>query len=198
MDQCLAECGRKIRACTSLSYTATGYDNSANLSGPGNGAMAYSGNGPGVSTATRSFTTSSGVVWFSALISIDETWDRAILWIDSVGGSFGDDFVGVLDGNIQMRYNATNLTTAGAPTTGTHLLLAKAEIDVSGSNDRLTSGSIPTSRAARPDWGQRPIPTPRPTRSAPRSTGSACCWSIVTLMEAFIPLTRTTRWRTAS
>jgi arylsulfatase A-like enzyme len=100
--------------------------------------MAYSGNGPGVSTATRSFTTSSGVVWLSALISIDETWDRAILWIDSVGGSSGDDFVGVLDGNIQMRYNNTNLTTAGAPTIGTHLLLAKAELNVSGSNDRLS------------------------------------------------------------
>ena len=44
----------------------------------------------------------------------------------------------MLDGAIQMRYNNTNFTTAGAPAVGKHLLLAKVEIDVSGTNDRLS------------------------------------------------------------
>jgi hypothetical protein len=124
-----------------ISTSIAGYDNSANLSGSTNGAMAYSGNLPSVSSATRSFSTSSTTVWFSALISIDEIWDRAVLWIDATqtsAGDTGNDFIGVLDGAIQMRYNNTNVTSAGAPTVGTHLLLAKAEIDVSGTNDRLS------------------------------------------------------------
>ncbi len=125
---------------TSLSYTVTGYDNSENLSGASDGALAYAGNlpVPSGSTIVREFTTSATTLWFSALISIDEVADRAILWIDSSGTAAGNDFVGVLDGNIQMRYNGNNLTTAGAPAVGTHLLLAKAELNVSGSNDRLS------------------------------------------------------------
>ena len=110
----------KYLPAKSISYAATGYNNAANFSGIGVGAMAYAGNPPlsGGSTATRSFTTSSTTVWFSALISIDETWDRAVLWIDSIDGGpgLGNDFIGVLDGNIQMRYNGANFTTAGAPT----------------------------------------------------------------------------------
>ena len=121
---------------TSLSYSATGYDNSANLGGTGDGAMAYAGNlpSPSGSIATRGFTALAGTAWFSALISIDEAADRSTLWI----GTDGTDFVGVLDGVIQMRYNGTNLTSAGAATTGTHLVLAKVEINASGSNDRLS------------------------------------------------------------
>ena len=127
----------------SLSVSIPGYDNSGNLSGPGDGAFAYAGNlpNPSVSTATRAFSTTATTVWFSALISIDEVWDRAILWIDATetsAGSFGNDFVGVLDGNIQMRVDNFNLISAGPPTVGTHLLLAKAEINVNGLNDRLT------------------------------------------------------------
>ncbi|MCH7228952.1 sulfatase-like hydrolase/transferase [Haloferula sp. A504] len=123
---------------TSLSPGITGYENSANLAGPGDGALAYA-TSANPSIAIREFTTSATTVWFSALISIDESIDRAVLWIDSSGLSdWGNDFVGVLDGNIQMRYDGNNLTSAGAPSTGTHLLLAKAELNVSGANDRLS------------------------------------------------------------
>ncbi len=131
---------------TSLSYSATGYDNSGNLDGTGDGAFAYAGNlNPGntpyaiPSTIIRDFTTASQTLWISALISIDETWDRAILWIDAnTTDGQGNDFVGVLDNNIHMRYDGTNLATAGTPATGTHLLLVKVELDVSGANDRLS------------------------------------------------------------
>lgn len=126
---------------TSISYAAAGYDNSGNLSGAGDGAMVYAGNlpNPSVSIVTRNFTTTSDTVWYSALISIDEAWDRALLWIASPDdASWGNDFVGVLDGNIHMRYNNNNVTSAGASTAGTHLLLAKAELNVSGANDRLS------------------------------------------------------------
>ncbi|MCH7228950.1 PEP-CTERM sorting domain-containing protein [Haloferula sp. A504] len=123
---------------TSISPGITGYDNSANLGGTGDGALAFA-TSASPSIAIREFTTTATTVWFSALISIDESVDRAVLWIDSTGLSdWGNDFIGVLDGNIQMRYDGNNLTSAGAPTTGTHLLLAKAELNVSGANDRLS------------------------------------------------------------
>ena len=125
---------------SSLNDAATGYDNSANLGGAGDGAFAYQGNGPDSSVAVRSFTTSATTLWFSAQISIDETWDRALLWLD-LGGAFGsgdNDFVGVLDGNVQMRYDGTNYNSTAVSATGTYLLLAKAELNVSGNNDRLS------------------------------------------------------------
>lgn len=125
----------------SVSYAAAGYNNNANLSGPNDGALAYIGNRDGAfstSIMVRDFTTTETTLWYSAVISIDETADRAMLWIKGVEGGWGNDFVGVIDNNIQMRYNNTNLTGAGAPTIGTHLLLAKAELNVSGANDRLS------------------------------------------------------------
>jgi arylsulfatase A len=123
---------------TSLPYSVIGFQNSTNLNGPGDGALGYSGNLPGGSTIIREFTPLTGTVWLSALISIDEPIDRAILWIDSQGATAGNNFVGVLDGNVHMRYDGNNLISAASPTVGTHLLVAKAEVDVDGFNDRLT------------------------------------------------------------
>jgi arylsulfatase A-like enzyme len=125
---------------TGLSWIGTGYDDSKNLTGANDGALVYAGDLAGSAIPSREFSTSATTLWFSALISIDETNDRAVLWIDSTTSSVNSgDFFGVMDGNIQMRYNgSSNYTSAGAPTTGTHLLLGKAEINVSGSNDRLS------------------------------------------------------------
>jgi len=126
---------------TGLSWGGAGYDNAGNLTGGNDGAAVYS-NQAGTSIPARNFTTAAtGTVWFSALISIDEVNDRAVLWVDGTDDNSGNSgtFFGVLDGSIHMRYNGTtNLTSAGAPTTGIHLLLGKAELDVSGGNDRLS------------------------------------------------------------
>ncbi len=122
-----------------LSWPGGGYDNADNLTGATDGALVYAGNLPGSAIPSREFSTAATTLWFSALISIDEVDDRAVLWIDSThAASNSGDFFGVLDGSIQMRYDGTDFTSAGAPMAGTHLLLGKAELNVSGSNDRLS------------------------------------------------------------
>ena len=130
----------------SLFYSATGYDNSANLSGSSDGAATGTGNLTGnPSTTFRTIDDGDAdTIWFSALISMDGT-DRAILWVDATG-PIPNDFVGILDGQIAMRYDGTTIGTVGAwenntnPngnatfTSGTALLLAKIEVNNSGND----------------------------------------------------------------
>ncbi|MCH7228951.1 hypothetical protein [Haloferula sp. A504] len=125
----------------SLSYSAAGYDNSANLNGSEDGALYYDADNTGTSFVVRSLTPSASTVWMSALISVSgDTGDRATLWPDAVAnvnnGNSGDGF-GILDGNVFFRHNG-NTSTGSAPAAGVYLIVGKAEIDVSGSNDRLS------------------------------------------------------------
>ena len=121
---------------TSISHSVAGYDNSANESGSGDGACRSQGNVTGdPSTTFRTIPATGGTVWFSALISMDGA-DLAILWLDATSAT-SNDFIGVLDGNIQMRFEGTN-TTNGSVSSGTHLILGKAEVDYSGILDRLS------------------------------------------------------------
>ena len=56
------------------------------------------------STSFRTFNDGdASTIWFSALISMNGS-DRAVLWIDATGPT-PNNFVGVLDGQIAMRYN---------------------------------------------------------------------------------------------
>ncbi|MBN2163132.1 MAG: hypothetical protein JW713_09320 [Pontiellaceae bacterium] len=119
-----------------LSWNQPGYYNDQNQTGANDGAAVAYPAGTGLTTPYRNITTSETTIWASALISIDDTADRAVLWLDYTSTG-ANDFVGVLDGNIYMRYNNVNTTSAGAPTTGTHLILTKSVINTSG-NDSLS------------------------------------------------------------
>ncbi len=137
---------------SSLSYTATGYDNSANLSGASDGAATGTGNvTTDPTTAYRTFDDGdASTIWISSLISMDGS-DRAVLWIDATS-STPAHFIGVLDGQIVMRYNDGSSNTIGTVgawgnntnpngnatfTSGTALLLAKVEV-ANGGNDTFS------------------------------------------------------------
>jgi hypothetical protein len=135
----------EYRAGSSLSISKAGYDNSDNLSGATHGAVGYDANNSGPSASVRTFSTTATTVWFSILVNRGNTTSNALLWIDTVDAGSQNDFIGLLGGEFEMRYNnvtTTNNTLVAADTT--YLILAKAEIDVSGNNDRLSFWFDPT------------------------------------------------------
>ena len=132
-----------------LSYGAAGYDNTPNLSGSSNGAASFASATASPSVTFRTLNDGdASTIWTSSLISMDGS-DRAILWIDATASAGNDDFIGVIDGQIAIRYNGTTIGTNGLYgnntnpngnatfTFGTALLLAKLEVNNSG-NDTLS------------------------------------------------------------
>lgn len=121
-------------ADVNVTPAVTGYSNAGNI-----GGSATLGAGSD-SIHIRQFTTAATTVWFSAAVFVDESTDRILLWIDSTTAAANSgDIIGVSEGTSFYRYNNTTTTgTAAAPVGTPFLLVAKAEINVSGSNDRLS------------------------------------------------------------
>lgn len=124
-----------------LTANITGYSNAGNV-----GGSATLGSGS-TNIHSRKLDTSATTVWFSAVVNIDAATDRVLFWIDSTPAQVNSgDFIGVNNGNAAFRYNSPNVTQTGpaASTTEPFLILAKAELDVSGQNDRLSYWFAPT------------------------------------------------------
>jgi len=129
----------EYRAGANLTISKPGYDNSENLSGTTHGAVGFDANNAGPSTSARTLNTTATTVWFSALVSRGNATSHALLWIDTTHGGDGNDFIGLLSGEYEMRYNNVTTTNNVLVTANTtYLVLGKAEIDVSGNNDRLS------------------------------------------------------------
>lgn len=134
----------------SLTFGATGYDNSANETTAGQDGLARRQQGGGGNTngaiAYRPFAGMTGTVWVSALVAGNSTTPEMILWLDEPGDVAGNrDYIGI-------RYiNVTNGIRAAVMTNGTvdvsnstsfsgtmtYLIIAKIGMNVAGGNDRL-------------------------------------------------------------
>lgn len=123
-------------ASPNLSVTVAGYDNSGNGGGSAGWASGT------LAAHPRLFATplTQSDLWFSALVSVDATTDRGLLWLDSTttDGTAAKTFMGILNGTASFRYN--NVTSAGAAVDAdtTYLLVGRVELNVSGANDRFS------------------------------------------------------------
>lgn len=135
-------------AADQLTYSASGYSNAGNLSGPSDGRSRIGG-GNTANIATRAFTTPmTGQIWISWLTS-DESGSTfaAQLSFEGTTNNYFRIVDGVVTGNSGNRqgtYNGATITpsdslpnlnnyTAGS----TALMLARIDLDYSGVNDRV-------------------------------------------------------------
>lgn len=127
----LASFGPDYRADVNLSYVADGYDGTANSAGTGMAGYVKS-TSPGYMTKRYFSTPATGTVWLSAILNYSASGADLLIWIDPPESGTGDPpvFIGVRSGAAKMRYGSD--LTGPAVSVGTHLLLAKMEVDPAG------------------------------------------------------------------
>ncbi|HEX7010548.1 MAG TPA: hypothetical protein VF184_11230 [Phycisphaeraceae bacterium] len=121
---------------TQLTYTAAGYSNAGNESGPDDGAAVYGGGTAGsiVRRGVGEFPGLGGTIWVSALVRISEANGEVLLWL---GGSSANNYIAIRTGQVAFRYNGASQTGAAVATNQTHLMLAKIQVNVDGDNDTI-------------------------------------------------------------